>query len=746
MVDATTFSQIFTPVEGDYALLSLRRVVGCVVSSFYNSGTTCTGADGLIQNAAGFFNLAIVIAGAMLLTFTVMTQIFGGATEGQLSGGGAAGHFTMARVALGLTYILPVASGFSIIQILVLQLAVWSSGAGDNLWSRLSGAIMTSGYSSTANLSVGDARLRGMISNAIRVRAAGYLCQSRLNEIAQPFTGASPIAPVEKADADKSIKLMTFEDQQGFYNKSSKLCGSIKYTVASSTDAGNVNNPADIKADQVTYDSMRAIVVAALSSGLSGAWADIDVAGRDIANAVERRDDNAVNAIIESGVNKAESTLNNALKELVDKSYSNTSEVAGVVRRYINEVSSQGWALAVVWQRAGVNISQFYSSALSSLSFETIEPQPIQQLLQPMSRGWGWFGSAKLTGSEWRTIADKYERDMGYLISFTPVFKGFGQDVPTVAPSEVGATTSSLGVANFIRGLQTRLEFSNPRAGPDKWSDPLANLVSVGNWLSGFGLGILGVGAGVGIFGAFADSVPLASGVAELIKQASSAIWFIGVVLWGAGFWLSGVLPLVPLLYFFGAVISWIVVVLETLIAVPIWALTHFVPTREPSLIGNARQGYLLLLGIIARPTLIVFGLVASLLLMFVGFSLLNLLFRGVFTVIMPLDGNALTSLTMGSAAVLMYLVASTVLVVNSCSMISELGDVVLRWVDVNPNSLWNARFGAEAMQPINPAGNVAGTTMRLGSSPGRGGQTVLGLRKRQQQGGSGPNKGALPS
>ncbi len=58
---------------------------------------------------------------------------------------------------------------------------------------------------------------------------------------------------------------MTFEDQQGFYNKSSKLCGSIKYTVASSTYASDVNNPADIKADQVTYDSMRAIVVAALA-------------------------------------------------------------------------------------------------------------------------------------------------------------------------------------------------------------------------------------------------------------------------------------------------------------------------------------------------------------------------------------------------------------------------------------------------------------------------------------------------
>ncbi len=210
-------------------------------------------------------------------------------------------------------------------------------------------------------------------------------------------------------------------------------------------------------------------------------------------------------------MNKAESTLNNALKELVAKSSSNTGDVAGIVNRYVNEIRSQGWALAVVWQRAGVNISQFYSNALSSLSFETIEPQPIQQLLQPMSRGWGVFGSAKLTGSEWRTIADKYERDMGYLTSFTPVFKGYGQDVPTVAPSEVGASTSSLGVANFIRGLQTRLEFSNPNAGPDKWSDPLANLVSVGNWLSGFGLGMLGAGAGAGIAGSLVDSVPLAA-------------------------------------------------------------------------------------------------------------------------------------------------------------------------------------------------------------------------------------------
>lgn len=59
-------------------------------------------------------------------------------------------------------------------------------------------------------------------------------------------------------------------------------------------------------------------------------------------------------------------------------------------------------------------------------------------------------------------------------------------------------------------------------------------------------------------------------------------------------------------------VVGWILAVLQSIIAAPLWAVMHMTPDR--TFVGSQSQGYLLLLSLFARPALAVVGLFAAML------------------------------------------------------------------------------------------------------------------------------------
>ncbi len=72
------------------------------------------------------------------------------------------------------------------------------------------------------------------------------------------------------------------------------------------------------------------------------------------------------------------------------------------------------------------------------------------------------------------------------------------------------------------------------------------------------------------------------------------------------------VLPFLPFIYFLFAVSGWIKSIFEAIVAMPLWALAHIHIDGEGLPGRNAGAGYYLLLEILLRPTLIVFGLLGS--------------------------------------------------------------------------------------------------------------------------------------
>lgn len=718
-----SFTGIFTPVQNDYALISLRRVLGCTVDAIWK-GTSCSDAN-MIATAAAFFNVAVAIVGAGLLTYTLYAGVADTAREGEAMGGNSV-KYTVARVGLGAVMILPVSSGFTLAQLLVIQILVWGSGAADNLWTKISPMIASGGYSQVATVPEDDYKLRGMIASAIRARAVGYVCAYRLNEIAETFghgsaSGGSPIVartlPVMGWFGQKTNSVtQAFVDSGTWYNGSNSLCGSVKYQLPKESSLGVTAQGITGETDLATSQKMSEIAVSAATSGLNAAWGQIDASAKNIANIVytQARSHQEIKTLIGTGVASAQSALRNAVNNTLSGSDASIKQLA---QTYLDETASAGWVFAISWQRANINIAQYFQSVVNATNMEAVAPDSLSSILQPMSQG-GWFGAApQLTGSTWRVLADSYERDVGYMRSFDPYFADFTKASPTEAAGQVGVPdTNTAGVSSAFRWVLSKLKVEGDN-GTSQWSDPLLILTQIGVGLVDAGLWALG---GAAVSDVASGFIPYVGG---LVKTAAAGAWFVGGILVGAGFWIGGVLPLLPLVYFFGAVISWLVVGLEALIAVPIWVLTHFFPAREPSLIGASRQGYLLLFGLLARPILIIMGLIVSLLLMSAAFAVLNSMFFSVFALMIPLDSGPVTSAITSVAAIAVYGSAATIVVWNSCALISELGDAALRWVEVGVQSLWGSKMGTDLVGQLNPAAGITNMGRSLGAGALQGGK-----------------------
>ena len=76
------------------------------------------------------------------------------------------------------------------------------------------------------------------------------------------------------------------------------------------------------------------------------------------------------------------------------------------------------------------------------------------------------------------------------------------------------------------------------------------------------------------------------------------------------GFYFSVLLPSLPYTIFMITVVGWVLAVLQSVIAAPLWALMHMRPSQ--TFVGSDQQGYLLLMALFVRPALAVVGLFGS--------------------------------------------------------------------------------------------------------------------------------------
>ncbi len=157
-------------------------------------------------------------------------------------------------------------------------------------------------------------------------------------------------------------------------------------------------------------------------------------------------------------------------------------------------------------------------------------------------------------------------------------------------------------VINFLFG--TEGVFSMTRA-DNRDIHPLAQLASAGRGLVQSAINNIGIAAtGVGI--------GMVTNITMLSNISSTFLMTFAIITLSAGFVLHYLIPLMPFLYFFFAISSWIKTIFEAMVGVPLWALAH-IRIDGDGIPGNAAMaGYFLILEIFLRPIMILFGLLAS--------------------------------------------------------------------------------------------------------------------------------------
>lgn len=149
------------------------------------------------------------------------------------------------------------------------------------------------------------------------------------------------------------------------------------------------------------------------------------------------------------------------------------------------------------------------------------------------------------------------------------------------------------------------------------------------------------------------------------------------------GLSLAYVLPVMPFIIWWAAVLSWLILVIEAMVAAPLWCIGHAMPEGEGFAGRHGASGYMLLFGILLRPALMVLGLIMAMVLTAVVGQFLGRAFE-VYVNGAMMDPTGYEN-AMGIAGAIVFIVMIgffTLYVVHKLyNLINHLPDHVMRWI-----------------------------------------------------------------
>jgi len=159
----------------------------------------------------------------------------------------------------------------------------------------------------------------------------------------------------------------------------------------------------------------------------------------------------------------------------------------------------------------------------------------------------------------------------------------------------------------------------------------------------------------------------------------SSLVMMALIGLVAIGLFLAVYLPLLPFIYFTFGVLSWLVAVFETMIAAPIVALGIIHPEGH-DFWGKAEPAVMLTVNVFLRPSLMLFGLIAAVL---IGYVFVDIITIGFAQAMFNMQDKGITMANPLEAMAVMALYTFLIIVgYTQCfKLITETGNKVLQWI-----------------------------------------------------------------
>lgn len=166
----------FSPTPGDYSVVFLGNIFGVVDGVLAGSGSQ------IIGQMFGVFNAAILSFGGIIILYTLIVSTLNTANDGQLMGQKWSSMMIPIRSTVGLSLLMPKASGYCAMQVLVMWIILQGIGAADSIWGAAldylnrGGVIVQKQMDSSKSSNAGG----GAITNAAMGIVIGQTCMKTL--------------------------------------------------------------------------------------------------------------------------------------------------------------------------------------------------------------------------------------------------------------------------------------------------------------------------------------------------------------------------------------------------------------------------------------------------------------------------------------------------------------------------------------------------------------------------------------
>jgi defect-in-organelle-trafficking protein DotA len=713
-----------SPPSTDLSMSYLATIFGVVDGVLHGTGSEILGT------MFGAFNAIILVMASTVLSYVLFVSILNTSHEGEFLGKKWSSIWVPLRTVMGVGLLLPKATGYSFVQIIVMWVVVQGVGAADQVWNVALNYMNRNGTIVEPIQSL-DPKSGSGANNTFLINKAGNIFKSEVcmltvhnalikqysnpkdstKQVSVPnflttltVTGKGPSGQ----NTNKPINytkdiggMITFPGElPGTFSNLKGICGNVSWDFIGKADNGQVANPANLTANDSASIAARQMTLDLASSAqsiankLSPPSTTTNVPLKHLTLDDFDFSDNAPNI-------NGHSNLSNNLVDtaedyftIVKPALRSLNDAASKdYKKFITEAKDSGWILAGSYYYKMASLNKHIRDNTGSLALQ----DKITPIFNP-----------EYTGDGFNTITDS--NVISNLKNNLPSSGGvFDQYIaaeikqaemsdnpgPGAVPSfPKNSAANGLGkAADWIMGVIFPRVYDFESSFADNLNkqnmDPIFALASLGNglvkmvetiWISllaaAFGGGVLTAIASVFFPGPAIIANLLVMTVIFLVMPLVTVWMIVNLVL---GSLLSYYVPLIPFFLFAFGSITWFAVVLEAILAAPLVALGITHPEGHDFL-GKAEQSIMLLASVFLRPMLMVFGFIFGIILSYVAISVFNRGFNIATQYLTEYNGD-IFSIVYQLAMMAIY-TAAILAIVNRCfAMIYEVPNKVLRWI-----------------------------------------------------------------
>jgi conjugal transfer/type IV secretion protein DotA/TraY len=663
---------------GDLSAQSmLVKIFGSIADNPLAALDGTAGSGDILGTIFMFINMGLLTLGSIYLSYKALAAVTQTAHDGDFMGKSFNSVWVPVRITTGIFTLLPIAGGWSLLQVAMLWFGIMGAGLGNMAWQGVVGAGWLPFQTAALRPVSGTATDRELVPELFRM----HVCAQTLT------AGGHP------ASAQHSVGRPGLPEELRFGTAGNAECGRI-YLSHTAPDAGNSAQRRAVEAAANTEFAALSQQVGQLAQPFATAairtaydFNSPDVprptppSAADFAR-ISREYHLRTQAAIAGAIARTDA-LSPAHREMQQRAQSDGFTTAGA---FYNTLA-----------RSANQVNQLAAGAAPTLAARAVG--------NPTVTPWR-IAEGYLQGS--RAV----EQDSA--VAYSPA--GGNQDAAwRLVMSEMGTDSVGQGIVNRI----TQDDAGQP---------VLLRLKNLGDYMVNVAAGaITAAGAVEGMIAAAekaSDGVPLIGGgvsAAAALLTGPLARWLDVIATAGQlamGFFLmcSVFLPLIPFIVFLGQVLNWLITVVEGVAAAPFLAFAHF-DTDGEGLGHKTQYGYTFMLSSFMRPVMLVLGFVfACALLEVIGGYLLDVYPL----VIADAQGDSMTGFfgVLGLTAIFFLLAAG---LVNSCmSVMCLLPDAIFQFVGAHSSA--TAQIGRDTATAM--AGGVlagGGITRKAMEMPRRG-------------------------